>query len=246
MPDRREDFMPSPATSLPPPLRDRGARCRRTVRRRARTAGRDAAGGRRNPSTFPHRAGARAPTFGPESPRQLHRRPSPAALGGAGDRREGAQEFITMTLLQTHGAARRTAGFTLIELMIAVAVVAILAAVAYPSYVDYIRRSHRADAQSFLQEVAARQQQFLLDRRAFASNADVEALPTNADPGLGLTIPPNVKARYDIVNAPDNLANPPVFVATATPKGSQAADPCGALSINQAGTKTKTGTGNCW
>lgn len=137
---------------------------------------------------------------------------------------------------------RPDAGFTLIELMITVAVVAILAAVAYPSYTDYIRRSHRADAQSFLQEVAARQQQFLLDRRSYATGVTT----TPAANGLGMTIPANVAAKYTIALNTDNAARPPVFIATATPVGGQAADVCKVLGINQAGTKTKTGTGSCW
>ena len=134
------------------------------------------------------------------------------------------------------------AGFTLIELMITVAIVSILASVALPGYTTYVLRSNRADAQGFLSEVAARQQQFLLDRRSFAIS--VTDAPTAN--GMGMTIPANVAARYAVTLVADNAARPPVFTVTATPSGRQAADTCGTLHINQAGTKSVTGTGRCW
>ena len=63
---------------------------------------------------------------------------------------------------------RRVKGFTLIELMIAVAVVAILAAIAMPSYTDYMRRSKIAEATSALLSMRTRLDQFYQDQRTFA------------------------------------------------------------------------------
>ncbi|MEO7854351.1 MAG: type IV pilin protein [Rubrivivax sp.] len=134
------------------------------------------------------------------------------------------------------------AGFTLVELMITVAVVAILAAVALPGYASYVRRSNRSDAQGFLSEVAARQQHFLLDRRSFA----ISVTDAPAANGMGMTIPASVAARYAVRLVTDNAARPPVFTVIATPTGSQVADNCGTLRINQAGAKSATGTGSCW
>ena len=133
-------------------------------------------------------------------------------------------------------------GFTLIELMITVAIIAILAAIAMPSYEDYVRKGRRADAQSFMQEVVARQQHFLLDRRAYG---DGMTTATSAG-GLGMTVPANVSGFYGVVMVTDNTTAPPSFTVTATPSGSQAYEKCGTLTINQRGVKTASGTGTCW
>ena len=121
-------------------------------------------------------------------------------------------------------------GFTLIELMIVVAVVSILAAVAYPSYTDYVRRGHRASAQAFMMDVAQRQQQHFAQRRQFAASL--------AD--LGLSAPADVAKHYDVtVDAADGP--PPTFTLTATPRAGtiQAADPT--LSLASSGAKSPTG-----
>ena len=126
----------------------------------------------------------------------------------------------------------RQGGFSLIELMIVVAIVAIVAAVAYPAYQDQVRKSRRADAQSLLMDVASRQQQFLLDTRGYA--ADVGS--------LNVTQPASVTAHYTVSLAVAT-STVPAFTVTAAPLGGQAADKCGALTLNQAGVKGPTG---CW
>jgi type IV pilus assembly protein PilE len=70
---------------------------------------------------------------------------------------------------------RRTGGFTLIELMITVAIVAILAAVALPSYRQYVVRSKRSAAQAQMMDIANRQQQFLLANRSYADKTALTA-----------------------------------------------------------------------
>lgn len=130
----------------------------------------------------------------------------------------------------------RPQGFTLIELMIAVAVVAILAGIAYPSYQEHVRKSRRAAAQAALLDVAARQQQYLLDRRSYAGTLAA----------LRYTVPAEVSTHYQITTeAP--AATPPTFTVRATPQGAQAADKCGWLQVDQTGAKTtQHAVGGCW
>ena len=120
-------------------------------------------------------------------------------------------------------------GFTLIELMITVAIVAILAAVAYPSYQSYIIRANRAAAQSEMLDIANRQQQFLLANRAYADTAALTA--------SGYAIPSDLAGRYTFTAVPG--AGPvPSYVITFTPvPGSpQAVD--GPLTLDHLGQKT--------
>lgn len=126
--------------------------------------------------------------------------------------------------------SKRAMGFTLMELMIVVAIVGILAAVAYPSYQEHIRKSRRAAAQSFLMDVAAKQQQYLIDARTYASTLSE----------LRMSVPRDVSAYYTIDFNPASTTT--AFNVRATPQGSQTADLSGAmLELDQGGTKKPTG-----
>jgi type IV pilus assembly protein PilE len=145
-------------------------------------------------------------------------------------------------------------GFTLIELMITVAVIGILAAVAYPSYTQYIVRANRSAAQSFMFSVANKQEQYMLDARTYAGGS-------TALTDLKATVPPEISGKYTFaVNCTmpvasgncTELAGTPAYVITGTPIGTQLANDakCGTLTLNQLGTKTKSGTASavtdCW
>lgn len=134
--------------------------------------------------------------------------------------------------------ARAAHGFTLIEVMITVAVIAILAAVAIPNYSRYVVRSHRASIESFMLEVSGAQERYLVDNRAYAANLGT----------LGMSVPAAQATRYDVAVAP-NAALPPGYSIVATPKGSQLAGDaaCGSLTLTSAGAKSASGSGtDCW
>ena len=129
-------------------------------------------------------------------------------------------------------------GFTLLELVAAMTIIGILAAIAIPNYSEYVMRGYRASAQAFISDVASRQAQFFLDRRAFADTVGAGAT------GLNMTAPNDIANRYTIAIA--ITAGPPAtFTVTATPNGPQATDRCGAMTIDQTGAKTAAGT-RCW
>ena len=134
-------------------------------------------------------------------------------------------------MLQRHG---RRAGFTLIELMIAVVVVAILAAIAYPSYQDHLRKGRRAAAQAFLVEAGSKQQQYLLDARKYAVGTD--AIKT-----LNMTVPATVSQFYTITVEPEAPTVPPTYRIVATPISGSVQVKDGALTLAQDGAKTRGG-----
>lgn len=127
-----------------------------------------------------------------------------------------------------HGKTNVIRGFTLIELMITVAVVGILASIALPSYKAYIVRSHRATAHTEMMDIANRQQQFLLANRTYATADE-----------LKYTLPNSLVGKYTATIAPTaaTTTTPPSFLITFAPVagGSQAED--GTLKLNQDGVK---------
>jgi len=128
-----------------------------------------------------------------------------------------------------------TCGFTLIELMITVAIISVLAAIAYPSYMDYVRKGKRAMAQGTLMELAGKEQSYLLDRRRYtATLTDMLYSP-----------PKEIENDYAITVVVNNAASPPTFNATATPQGKQVKDKCGTMTLNHIGAKT-AGSPECW
>jgi type IV pilus assembly protein PilE len=145
-------------------------------------------------------------------------------------------------------AGPRERGFTLIELMVTVAIVAILAAIALPSYLGHVRQANRAAAEGYMLELSNRQQRYLLDARAYATASTAADFTTLNWPSA----PTTVQANYTVTTAAKTSTTPPGFTVTATPiSGSpQAQDTtCGTLGIDETGTKTITGTGTvsaCW
>ncbi len=126
-------------------------------------------------------------------------------------------------------------GFTLVELMIVVVIVAILAAVAVPSYTNYTRRAHRSDAQNYLMSLAQANAQYFIDNRDYAGDVAT----------LNSPVPASVVPYYGTPVITPSTTPPPSFTIKVTPIGSQAADSCGWLQIDSAGTKSAQGS-DCW
>lgn len=118
-------------------------------------------------------------------------------------------------------------GFTLIELMVTVAIIGILAAVAYPSYTSFIIKGNRAAAKAQMLDIANRQQQFMLANRAYATKV---VLTTS---GYALPSEVSTKYSYDITVGTGAV---PDYLITFTAIDSQASD--GDLTLNSEGVKT--------
>jgi len=141
--------------------------------------------------------------------------------------------------------ARRSAGFTLIELMVVVVIVAILAAVAYPSYQSYTQKTRRATAAGCLTELSQWMERNHTTCLAYnLTGAGCATAMTTAQL-------PALQCRTDIANAYTIAfaANPTAsaYTLNAVPQGPQASDTrCGTLTLNQAGTRGAAAATNCW
>ena len=104
-------------------------------------------------------------------------------------------------------------GFSLIELMIVVAIMGIISALAVPQYKAYVVRGNRAAAQAFMLDVANREKQYLLDARAYIAGTTDAAGVLSV---LNMAAPKEVYTNYTVaVTAP--AGTPPTFTITATP-----------------------------
>lgn len=124
----------------------------------------------------------------------------------------------------------RIRGFTLIELMIVLAVIGILSLIAYPSYVDYMKRARRADSQALMMTIAGKEQQYLLDARSFTGNP--VALGVGRQ-NWTCAITGCTNAWYSVVTQV-GTGTPPSFTITATPTLGTTQETDGTLSMTSA------------
>lgn len=122
---------------------------------------------------------------------------------------------------------RHNSGMTLIELVVAVAIIGILASIALPTYENFLIRARRGEAKTQMMEIANREQQFLLAQRTYVSKAQLEA--------SGYALPATLTPYYSYAITV-GTTGAPSFLITFTPAGAQASD--GALTLNHQGVKT--------
>jgi type IV pilus assembly protein PilE len=135
----------------------------------------------------------------------------------------------------------RQHGFTLIEVMIVVAVLGIIVAIAYPSYTEQVRKSRRAEGMGELLELADRMERFYSDRGTYAGaslgNAATDVYPSSTTKAYyTLSITSQTATDFSVSSAP-------------TSKGDQNKDKCGTFTLTAQGTKSVSNSGyydQCW
>ncbi len=140
-------------------------------------------------------------------------------------------------------------GFTLIEMMIVVAIIGILAALVYPSYISYVVRSNQQAARSMLYAVADRQEQFFLDNKSYAADLstlgyDDDTIYLGRDGQLASEDDENLTYSLEISNS-----SATTWTVLAEPVGVQADRDtlCAELSLTSSGQREASGAGDkCW
>ncbi|MDD5275581.1 MAG: type IV pilin protein [Methylovulum sp.] len=117
----------------------------------------------------------------------------------------------------------RTQGFTLIELVVVVAIIGILAAIALPSYQDSVRKGRRGDAKGELMRLVQAEEKWRVSHTSYGTLTDIGGAVANSYYTFAVTA---------------NTAS--AFTITCTPQNDQANDSCGTLSITDSAVITSS------
>lgn len=135
---------------------------------------------------------------------------------------------------------KRKNGYSLIELMVTVAVVGVLVSISVPTYKNYTMKSRRSEGRSFAMEIMQRQEKYYNENNTYTTNL--------AQLGYSSATPTSEKGYYQVTAtaASDGITNN--VIITAQPIGSQTSDTeCGSFIYNSNGVKsTSTSSTTCW
>jgi type IV pilus assembly protein PilE len=123
---------------------------------------------------------------------------------------------------------RRLAGFTLVEVLVVIAIIGILAGIAYPSYSQYVRKGRRIDAQAAMVELAQQ-----MERHYTTNNSYTGAV-------LDTGVTGRVFGYYTLTLSAQAAQT---YTLKAVPTTSQSSEPCGTLTLSNTGAKTPS---DCW
>lgn len=145
-----------------------------------------------------------------------------------------------MNRATTQQRARRPAGVTLLELMVAMAIVAILASVAYPSYLEQVRKGRRAEAHAVLMEASQFLERYATENLRFDQNLAGTAV---ALPSQLTKAPREGASKFYDVSLLSVSAN--AYTLRAVPTGTHTGDACGTMTVTHTGVKGAA-RADCW
>ena len=136
-------------------------------------------------------------------------------------------------------------GFTLIELIIAVAIIGILVRIAYPAFTQQLRKARRAEAKAALLDLASREERYMSTANQYTSTPLALGFSSSASFPMAILAGSSSFYTLNVVTSSPYTS----YTASAVATGTQVADKCGNFTINSSGVQGVTGTStaaDCW